>query len=321
MKLKEAYSILELPSTATPEEAKKKFRELAKKHHPDVNKEAGAEDKFKKINEAYQVIEAGVDEPDPMSWGPDPFRNVHDPFRDPFGPFRSTQRQYFAGNIDVNTTISFKESVQGVKKEIKYARQVKCPHCHGSGNKPINNGCKKCGGRGQVTTQSNGAVFIQTCPECMGRSRTTPCTDCDSKGVLDSDASVHVSIPPAVSDGNILRLNGMGNYGGTLLGLQDQYTDVYVHIRVVSDADMRLVGRDVVSEVTIPLLDALIGTTKKVRTINGDKKISIDARTKNKDEVHLSVGDHNNIKHRVIVNIEYPDDITKLIDALREESK
>ncbi len=111
MKLSEAYKVLNLPSTATPEEVKKQYKKLAKEFHPDVNKDSGAEDKFKKINEAYQVVESGVEESDPMSWGP----VHHDPFRDPFGPFRSTKRQYFAGNIDVNTTISFKESVQGVK--------------------------------------------------------------------------------------------------------------------------------------------------------------------------------------------------------------
>lgn len=169
--------------------------------------------------------------------------------------------------------------------------------------------------------RQTGAVFIQTCPDCMGRSKTAPCTDCDSKGVMDTNASMTVSIPPAVSEGNILRLNNMGNYAGSLLGLQDRYTDVYVHIHVEKDKDMWLEGKDVVSNVTIPLLDALSGCICRIRTIDGEKNITIDARTKNKDEVHLSVGNHSSIKHRVIVNVKYPEDITGLIDVLKEKGK
>lgn len=323
MKLSEAYTVMGLSPGATPEEAKKQFKKLAKEFHPDVNKAAGAEAKFKQINEAYQIVESGEGTDPPIG---NPFHGSaggYGPFRNPFSgdPFGSSKRQYYASNIDLNTTISFKESVQGVKKEIKYSRQIKCPHCQGSGNKPINNGCKKCGGRGQTTIRQGGAIFIQTCPECMGRSKTNPCTECNSAGVLSAEASVHVSIPPAVSEGNILRLSSMGNFSGTLLGLQDTYTDVYVHIHVTAEEGMRLEGKDIVSEVTISLLDALRGCSQKVKTISGEKKVTIEAQAKNKDEVVLSVGDHNSIKHRVIVNIGYPTNIDKLIDVLLEEGK
>ena len=321
MKLKEAYSILEIPSTATPEEAKKRYRELAKKLHPDINKEPDAEAKFKKINEAYQIIESGEEtEPATNGWSSWGGTSRPDPFGDPFSVFRSTKRQYYSGKIDLDTNISFKESVQGVKKEIKYSRQIKCPHCQGSGDKPVNNGCKKCGGRGQTTMRQSGAIYVQTCPDCMGRAKTTSCTNCESKGVLDTNASMTVSIPPAVFDGNVLRLGGMGNYSGTLLGIQDQYTDVYVHIHVEKDKDMWLEGKDIVSTITIPLLDALRGCTCKIRSLDGEKEITIDPRTNNKNEVHLSVGDHSNIKHRIVVNVKYPDVINNLIDVLQKES-
>jgi len=316
MKLSEAYSILEIPQTATPEEAKKKYRELAKKLHPDVNKAPDAEAKFKKINEAYQIIESGEETDLPTG---NPFNRSYDPFRNPFDPFSSSRKQYYAGNISVQLTISFKDSVQGVKKEIKYSRQIKCPHCHGSGNKPINNGCKKCSGRGQTTVRQGGAVYIQTCSECMGRSKTVPCTECNNAGVLSSEASVHVSIPPAVVDGNILRLQSMGNFAGTLMGLQDQYTDVHVHIHVTPEEGLKLVGKDIVSDLNISLLDALRGCTRKIKSIDGNMSITIADGTKNKDEVVLSVGDNNSVKHRVIINVEYPINLDKLIDVLLEE--
>lgn len=329
MKLQDAYRILELPSTATPEEAKKKYRELAKKHHPDQNPgDADAEAKFKRINEAYQIVQSGADT--------EPSTNVHDwsnpfggfsrdPFRDIFQkngtPFGSNKRQYFTDHIQVNITLSFKEAVQGCKKEIKYSRQTKCPYCQGSGNKPTNNGCKTCAGRGQVTTRSQGSIFIQTCPDCFGRSQTSPCADCNSAGVVNTEASVHVSVPAAVADGNILRLHAMGNFSGSLMGLQDQYTDVFVHIKVTPEFGLRLEGKDVVSDLHISLLEALQGCSKELKSLDSNEKVSIPNMIKNKDEVILSVGDHNRIKHRVIVNIDYPNNVDELIKVLVEEEK
>lgn len=326
MNLKEAYEILELPPTATSDEAKKKFKKLAAKFHPDVNKSPDAEAKFKKINEAYQRVESGTDA-NPQSgmnwsnpWG-NPFgnANIHDPFA---SFFRSAaKQQHSTTNVEIRHTISFKESVQGCKKEISYSRQIKCPHCQGSGDKPSNNGCKKCGGKGQITNRSQGAIYIQTCPDCHGKRQPNPCTDCNSTGTATTDTSLHVSIPAGIIDGNALRIQGMGNFSGSLMGLQDQYTDMLLHLKVIPDPDMRLSGKDVVSELNISLLDALQGCDKNVRTIDGDKIISLSKITKNKDEVVLSVGDHSKIKHRIIINVEYPTNLNKLIDVLLEEGK
>jgi molecular chaperone DnaJ len=329
MKLKDAYTILELSSAATPEEAKKRYRELAKKHHPDQNPgDATAEAKFKKINEAYQIIQSGTDTEPTVNvhdWG-NPFGGFsRDPFRDIFqkdgSPFGSGRRQYYTDHIQLHITLSFKESVEGCKKEVKYSRQTKCPYCQGNGNKPINNGCKTCGGRGRVTTRAQGSVFIQTCKDCFGRSQTAPCNECNSVGVVDTEASVHVSVPAPVVDGNILRLHAMGNFSGSLMGLQDQYTDVFVHLKVIPEPGLRLEGKDVVSDLHISLLEALRGCSKEVKSLDGNKEANVPEMIKNKDEVVLSVGDHNRIKHRVIVNVDYPDNVDKLIEVLIEEGK
>lgn len=320
MNLKTAYSILEISADTPPEEAKKKYKKLAAKLHPDVNKSPDAEEKFKQLNEAYRVIESGVDEQQQPSWNG--FRNVYDPFgnNNPFDPFKRSNRQFYGGNIEIRTTISFKESVQGVKKEIKYSRQVKCPHCQGSGDKPINNGCKICGGRGQTTVRKSGAIFIQTCPNCMGKSKTDPCKDCNSTGVLDGESSVHVSVPACVVDSNVLRLQGMGNFAGTLMGLQDQYSDVFLHIKVTPEPGLRLVGKEVHTDITIPLLDALRGCKRMVNTIEGDKEVEVSSGIRNKEEVVMSVPGCN-VTHRVIVNVDYPTDINALIDVLTQEGK
>jgi molecular chaperone DnaJ len=315
MKLSEAYKIINLSSDATPEEVKKQYKKLAKEFHPDVNKAPDAEATFKKISEAYQTIQAGKDEPSVADWGGFTNQHIHDIFNRN-GPGRAT-KQHLSSNIDLYTTISFKDAAQGCKIEITYSRQIKCPHCQGSGNKPTNNGCKTCGGAGQVVSRNGSHVFIRTCSECLGRSQSNPCTNCSSTGLIETEASVHVSVPAAMVDGNVLRLQGMGNFAGTFMGLQDQYTDVHLRVKVTPQSGLRLEGKDVVSNLTLPLLDALRGCTRTVPTIDGDKEIVIDGGIKNKEEMVLSVGDHN-IRHRVIFTVNYPDDKARLIDILQE---
>ena len=319
MKLKEAYTILELSNTATPEEAKKQYKKLAKQFHPDINKSPDAEAKFKKINEAYQIIESGA-ETEPVDHSAYTHHPVYDPFSAIFGHSHN-KKQYHTTDVNLNVTISFRESVLGCEKELTYSRQVKCPHCQGSGNKPINNGCKSCGGRGQVTTRSGGSVFIRSCPECHGRTRTVSCTECNSQGVLDTQTSVRAPVPPAITESNVLRVQGMGNFAGTLMGLQNQYTNVVLHFKIVPDGDLRLEGKDVVSDLHLSLLDALRGCMRLVHTIDGDKPVEIPGGIRNKEEILLSVEGHTNIKHRLIVHVGYPANVEKLIDVLLEEGK
>jgi molecular chaperone DnaJ len=314
MKLREAYGILEIPETATPEEAKKRYRELAKKHHPDVNKDPGAEATFKKISEAYQAIQAGGTESSFVDDARD-FNNqtIYDIFN------RSTARnnkRYFATNVELNTIISFKQAVQGCKIELTYSRQIKCPHCQGSGDKPVNNGCKTCGGQGQVVTRNGNAVFLRSCSDCHGRNQTKPCTDCNSTGVMETQSSLLVTVRPGVLDGNVLGLQGMGNFSGTFMGLQDTYTDVHLRVKVIPEPGLRLEGNDVVSDLHLTLLDALRGCAVPVSTIDGVKTVTVDGGIRNKEEIVLSVGDHNSIKHRVVVHVEYPANVDNLIDVL-----
>ncbi len=307
MNLKEAYSILEIPQSATPEEAKKRYKELTKKYHPDVNKEAGAEDKFKKINEAYSVV-TGKSEP-------------AQPQGHPFDPFGGMRQQKFRVHevIELNATISFKDSVLGCKQDLKYNRKSKCPNCNGHGQYTLNNGCDKCGGRGQVVIRQGSMVMIQACDKCYGRVQTQSCADCKADGTMDSEASITVTIPGGVQNGNILRLGGMGNYVGNMLGF-DQHTDVHLHLKVTPEPGLRLDGADVIADLQVSLLEALRGCKKTVKTIMGDKDITIDPQSKNKDEVTIPrLGVNRTGNQKVVLNVTYPKDIGGLIDFLDEE--
>ena len=311
MKLKEAYAALELSEEASQEEAKKKYRELTKKFHPDINKEKDAEEKFKKINEAYECIKSGKG-------------------NDRQTVSRSAQQYYqrIIENIEVQVTIDFKESVLGCKKEIKYARRSKCHTCNGQGQIRQNNGCQKCGGKGRITNQEHGMIFIRDCPDCKGKSSARPgdardtvqCDTCKGEGLAQADVSVHVTIPAGILDGNTLRLQGMGNYVGSMMGMIDQYTDVFCHVKVSSEAGLSIEGRSVVSTITITLLDALRGCDRTIKTIFGDRRIKIKPGSRNRDEViipHHGVGGIGDQK--VLLDVQYPKDTTKLIGLLVNE--
>lgn len=312
MKLHEAYNILGLSPGAAPEEAKKQYRKLTKEFHPDINKEAGAEDKFKKINEAYQVVQTG------KGTDPEDRRPTHQ------NPFSNFHRQYYSqimeqpDNIDVNTTISFKESVLGCKKEVKYSRLAKCQICGGNGEVRRNNGCKKCGGKGQTVIRQGPSVMITTCSECFGKSEVDSCSTCAGDGTVNTDVSVHVSVPAGITDGTTLRLQGMGHYAGSVFGFAEQYTDALCHVTVTPENGLSIEGRNVVSQMKISLLEALEGCTCTVKTIYGDKEIVVKPQSRNREEViipHCGVAGMGS--QRVVLDVQYPNDIDKLINVLR----
>jgi molecular chaperone DnaJ len=307
MNLKEAYATLELAQGTSPEEAKKKYRELTKKYHPDINKEPGAEDRFKKINEANQVIQTGKST-DPQDRRPSYQGGFH------------RQQVIQLENVEVHQTISFKESVLGCKKEIKYSRQSKCQDCGGAGEIKLNNGCKTCGGKGQVVNRQGNMVMVSTCSECHGQTNLTSCTGCHGNGTVHADVSVHVSVPAGIVDGNILRLQGMGNYAGSFMGLADQHTDAFLHVHVSSEVGLNIEGTSVISRLTIPLLDALRGCKYKVKTIHGDKEIQVKPQSRNRDEVIIPhCGVNGTGDQKVILDVEYPKDTDKLIGVLLDE--
>lgn len=310
MNLKEAYSTLGLPSGSSPEDVKKKYKELATKYHPDVDKSEGANGRFQKINEAYQVITSG-NKDEPIDWNPFVRRGP--------GGFHF-RKEIQADIIALYTSISFKESVFGCKQDIKYKRNIKCSDCGGIGSKFIHNGCETCGGRGQITQQMRGMIIVQDCPKCQGKVATQDCKTCDSNGTIESEASVSVTVPGGIMDNNILRLSGMGNFVGNF-GPIDQYTDVHLHIHVISEPGLSLIGPNVVSSLQISLLEAIVGCTKNVKTVLGNREININPLSKNKDEIYIpGLGVNQKGSHVTILDIKYPEDTNKLIDALKEES-
>jgi molecular chaperone DnaJ len=327
MKLKEAFEVLEIPQGSSKEEAKKAFRKLAASLHPD-NKETGNEAKFKKINQAFQLIESGKNSDEHVAASPwsNHSSGVHgvnfgDLFGDFFGfanPFSGSNSRVARQDIRLDTIISFRDSVLGCQVSIKYKKKIKCQECNGQGGKLIDN-CSKCHGKGKVEIRRGNTVVFQQCDACGGKTQRQHCTGCRGARQIEVESEGNVSIDPGTPDNTVLRLSGHGNFiSSSIFG--DEYSDAYLSIKVNSFSDLSIQGQDVVSKITISLLEALEGCDKKVNTIDGEKDITIPAKIRNKEEVaipNLGVGKKGS--QRVIVNVEYPSDTDQLIQSLKEK--
>jgi molecular chaperone DnaJ len=330
MDLREARTILGLTDTATKEEAKKAFRKLAAKHHPD--KEGGNEDTFKKVNEAYQVIETGKDfgptnqsAGQPRGWGGGGFQSIdiEDLIRQASGggnPFNPRRRQQSVVEDKViNSSVTFKESIIGCQKDIKYRRKVKCVPCNGGGYTQINNGCKTCNGTGTITTMQGNMMMRRSCHTCGGHQKVESCKICNEYGCVDSETTMTVNIPGGVREGrDVLVLQGVGDYAGSVFG-GDQYASIRLHLAIDKDPSMRVDNEDVITDCDISLLEALTGCSKTVSTIDGNRDITIPAKIKNKEEIIIpNLGVNRQGNERVIIQVQYPDSIDELIKTLEK---
>jgi molecular chaperone DnaJ len=323
MNYREACEVLGVSTEASDEEAKKKYRELTKKYHPDVNKDPSATDKFKQINEAYSTFQKKEEE----SFFSQDSHNSGNPFADfinsAFNINQNQQQQPVDIKIPLN--ITFEESILGTSQKIQYKRNIKCVPCNGSGNIPKNNpnACKECGGRGVKTVSQGHMIYTQMCSSCRGQNTLTDkCGSCNGRAAKETECTYSVEIPEGVEHGNVLRMPGAGNYfRHQMMGIE-QYLDAYVIINVSPKEGFSLRnGNDVVSTVKISLLEALEGATKELPTIHGNASVKINSNIKNKDEIRLNnygVKSKNG-SHVFQVIVEYPTDTAKLIQALKKQ--
>ncbi|MFA6213927.1 MAG: molecular chaperone DnaJ [Candidatus Micrarchaeia archaeon] len=305
------YEILGVARDAAADAIKDAYRTLAMKYHPDRNKEAGAEDKFKEISEAYAVLSdaekraaydqyghAGFDQRYSQE---DIFRsaNFEDVFRDfgfSFGggsPFEdmifssmfggSPRRGRGRGaDLRYDLYISLEEAARGASKELSFKRNKECSRCKGSGAEPGSKvaTCQKCGGNGQVRTVRRMGAFgsftsVGICPSCNGKGArpSKECRACEGSGTEQAEEKFSVDIPPGVDTGSQLRLEGLGERGQAKSG------DLYVFITVRPHALFRREGDDIYIETPISFSQAALGSEIEVPTLFGKVKLHIPAGT------------------------------------------
>ncbi len=346
------YEVLSVSRTATPDEIKKAYRKLAIQHHPDKNPDdkTASEEKFKEASEAYSVLSdpgkrsrydqfghAGIGG---AAGGFDPtqFTDFSDIFGDMFGlgdlfgggrqgGQRSRSRR--GSDLRYNLSITFEEAAFGVKKQIKIPRNDTCPKCSGSGSragsKPTT--CQRCGGAGQVRTQRGPLIMAHTCSACQGQGQviSDPCKTCAGHGIVPTERTISVSIPAGVDNENQLRVSGEGEAGmnGGPTG------DLYVLIHVNEHTEFEREGQHVMSTLPIGFVQAALGATVKVKTLEGEEPLHIPegtqtgARFRIKGKGIPQVNGHGRGDHFVFVRVVTPTNLTrdqkKLLEGLAEE--
>lgn len=306
-KKRDYYEVLGISRNASEEDIKRAFRKLALEHHPDRNKQEGAAERFKEVNEAYQILADPSKRSEYDRYGHvglgsngargfEGFENVGG-FGDIFDAFfggtssrtRSSARQ--GSDLQYALAIDFKEAVFGAEKEIEIKRTEVCATCRGTrsetGTSP--EVCPNCGGTGQIRRDQE-SIFgqfmqVMPCGSCRGEGRviTSPCSACSGSGREVRNRKLVVSIPAGIETGTQIRLTGEGE-SGTGGGPPG---DLYVSIRVREDRIFHREGHDVIYRQSVDVAKAALGATVQVPTLDGDVALIIPESTETGDVIRV----------------------------------
>ncbi len=342
MPKRDYYEVLEIERTCTQVEIKAAFRTLARKYHPDVNKDPDAEERFKEINEAFMVLSdeqkrsvydryghEGLRSTGGMpDWNTvDPF-DIFEQFFGGFGGFTSRQRRNAprrGKDLYYALTLDFEQTASGVDKEIQITRDEVCERCNSSGAEPGTKPktCGTCQGRGEIrqTRQTflGSMVQVTTCPECQGAGTviTQKCETCGGRGYERKAVKKTIPVPAGVNDGTQIRLAGEGQ-PGTHGGPRG---NLFIEIKVKPHKFFRRRKDDILLNMNINVAQATLGAEVIVPTLNGDEKLIIPSGTqpgkvfklRNKGIPHLRSNGRGD--QLVIINVDIP---SKLTDGQRE---
>ena len=325
------YELLGVERTATDAEIKKAFRKLARELHPDVNNDADAQERFRAVAEAYEVLSdsdrrrlydqyghAGLRR---GGYAPTDFAftNLTDIFSAFFGDdlfARNRGGRERGGDVGVSLAIELVEAFTGVTRSVDVQVAVACERCDGNGAEPGTERvtCATCGGRGQLQQVSRSVfgefVRTQACPTCLGVGTVveSPCTVCQGDGRTVESKELEVEIPAGIHDGQRIRMRGAGHAGanGGIPG------DAYVEVRVVRDKRFERDGDDILAEVDLTMVQAARGARITIPTLEGELELDFEPGTQ-PGEVRVlrhkgmpSLERSGRGDHRVLVNVAVP---------------
>ena len=294
------YEILGIDKNATKEDIKSAFRKMARKYHPDINKEPGAEEKFKEIGKAYETLmdddkralydrygedglkNAGYSTNGPFDFG---FGNLNDIFESFFGSAfggfgqSNPNAPQIGADLRLDLKIDFKEAVFGVEKEVTIDHLETCETCHGTGAKEGSQPqtCPQCGGSGRVQqvhqTILGSISQVTTCPQCHGKGTIIKdfCPDCKGQGKVQKEKKLKIKIPKGVDAGSRIRVASEGDAGSN----GGPNGDLFVVLYVKRDKYFKRDGFNIYTELNISLPQAVLGDEVEIETLDGSEKIQI----------------------------------------------
>jgi molecular chaperone DnaJ len=340
---RDLYDILGVAPEASQEDIRRAYRQLARRLHPDVSPAPDAEERFKQVSAAYEILS------DPQkrrqydmygqAGGPPgfPFGDVADIFEAFFGPGSFGQRRRPARrsrsqrgeDLRGRVRLSFEESVFGAHREVDVERLEVCDPCEGSGAEPgtLPTRCATCGGAGQVQEVRRsifGTVMTaQPCPACGGTGEQvlSPCSACRGEGRVRSSTVVPVDVPAGVAEGLELHVEGAGNAGraGGAPG------DLYLSISVEPSAVFERRGQDLFATLDLSVAQAALGVELEVETVDGPERVRVPSGTESGTVIRLKDHGVPNLGRRgrgdvfLKVHVETPRDLSKRERGLLEE--
>ena len=339
------YYLLGVSKTATQDEIKRAFRKKAHQYHPDKsqgNKEN--EEKFKKINAAYEVLKdpqkrglydqfgaagiggAGFRDSGYAEAGFGDFQDIFgDVFADFFGGSQRRGSARKGADLRYDLNITFEEAAFGTEKKFKIPKRVKCSVCNGSRSKPgtYAKKCGQCNGAGQVSVQQGFFNIARTCPSCGGEGTVieTPCSKCSGSGREETLSPITIKVPPGVDVGSRLRLSGEGDSGE----IGGPRGDLYIVINIETHSIFERQDDDVICDFPVSFSQVALGTEIQVPTLDGKIKLKIPAGTQSgkvfrlpgKGIASLHTGRRGD--QLVIIKIETPSKLNKKQRELLEE--
>jgi molecular chaperone DnaJ len=341
------YEVLGVGRDAGEAEVKKAFRGLARELHPDVNgHDPEAEEKFKEAAEAYEVLSDAERRRTYDAYGHEGLRSGGFDPRSSFGSIDEIFQAFFGGDpfgfggggrvagadVGIAIEIDLDEVASGVRREVSFDAIGPCERCHGNGAEPGTPiaTCERCGGAGQLRhatrTPFGQVVRAVSCDACGGAGKVpeTPCESCGGSGRTRGPRQVEVDVPAGIADGQRLRISGAGHAGdaGAPPG------DLYVEVSVAADERFRREGTDLISVVSIPATEAMLGTKVAVPTLEGEREVEISAGVQPGHEEVLRgaglprLGGRRRGDQRILVNVVVPTNLSEeqrdLADRLDE---
>ena len=299
----EYYDRLGVSKDASQDEIKRAYRKMSKKYHPDINKEPGAEEKYKEVQEAYETLSDDQKRAAYDQYGPDGangfggqggfggfdggagFGGFEDIFSSFFGggATRNPNAPRQGDDLQYRVNLSFEEAIFGAEKEVHYNREATCKTCSGSGAKPGTSPvtCGRCHGQGVINVDTQTPLGMMrrqvTCDVCHGRGQEikSPCETCHGTGHEKQAHSVHVKIPAGVETGQRVRLAGQGEAGFN----GGPYGDLYVVVNVEPSDKFERDGSTIYYKLNLNFVQAALGDSVEIPTVHGNVELTIPEGT------------------------------------------
>ena len=340
---KEYYELLGVSEDASQEEIKKAYRKKAKKYHPDSNSETADEEKFKKINKAYDVLsdedkrkkydrfgKQGV-EGNARAGQQRASQNFQDIFEHLFGG--GGRRGRSSGeNLRIQTSVTLEEAYKGVEKSFEVTRKKECPSCNGSGAENGNTStCSECEGQGQVRqvqrTPFGRTQTVAECPQCNGSGQIPedPCSNCGGDGVTEQEETITIDIPAGVKDGQRLKVAGKGNESNGRPG------DLIIRVTVEPHDSLERRDNDLFTTAKVGIGDVALGSEITVPTPDSEIQVDIPEGTQPGQVLRVNGKGMPSRRGRgygdlfIKIDVDIPEELTEeqreILEELRQEEK